>query len=131
MSWPKYDVEEFSCEGSADLAHVIQPGRRFSLLYVRCHFRRTGGAGTDTAAFTLDLDSWRGAAWDVRLFTSAGRGVGADVNFRVPVDELHNGAWTFSARDALTFNWTNPDVGEIAFGLVVGIGFERVEALNR
>lgn len=116
------DVQEFppdGTSGSGNMQVSLRPGGRFVLIFVRCHFRRTGGSGTDIAAFTMDLDSDLGQDFDVRLLTQSSAGVSADVHARFDIDTLD--CWTFKDSDALTFNWTNPDIAEINWGLTVGI----------
>jgi len=105
--------------GSGNMQVTLRPGGRFVLVFVRCHFRRTAGSGSDTANFTMDLDSDLGTDFDVRLLTHSAAGVGSDVNARYTDESLD--CWTFKDADALTFNWTNPDPGEINWGLTVGI----------
>ena len=103
-------------EGLGDIAVSLKQPQLASLQLLRVHFRRLSGTGTDTASLTLDVDSHKGAGFDTRLKTITGAGVSADVNMRIPRDELD--AWTIGSRDALQVNWTNPDaLGEIAWGL--------------
>ena len=105
--------------GTGNIQVPIKPGYSFALLYIRCHFRRLSGSGTDVANMTIDLDSFRGDDFDVRMLTLTSVGVAADVNLRV-VEEIDH--WTFDNDDCLTVNWTNPEIGgEIAWGLEVGI----------
>ena len=116
------EVEVFPANGSSGTGNMqvsLRPGGKFVVVFVRCHFRRLSGSGTDTAALTMDLDSDLGTDFDVRLLTQSAAGVGADVHARFDLDTLD--CWTFGDADALTFNWTNPDAGEIAWGLTVGI----------
>jgi hypothetical protein len=120
MSWG--DVEVFPADGASGSGNMqvsLRPGGRFVVVFVRCHFRRTTGSGTDVATFTMDLDSDLGPDFDVRLLTQSSAGVSADVHARFDVDTLD--CWTFGDSDSLTFNWTNPDAGEINWGLTVGI----------
>lgn len=120
MAWGEVEVYPANgISGSGNMQVSLRPGSRFVVVFVRCHFRRTGGAGTDTAAFTMDLDSDLGMDFDVRLLTQAAAGVGSDVHARFDIDTLD--CWTFGDNDSLTFNWTNPDTGEINWGLTVGI----------
>jgi hypothetical protein len=116
------EVEIFPANGSSGTGNMqvsLRPGGKFVVVFVRCHFRRLAGSGTDTATLTMDLDSDLGTDFDVRLLTQSAAGVAADVHARFDVDTLD--CWTFKDEEALTFNWTNPDPGEIAWGLTVGI----------
>jgi hypothetical protein len=120
MPWG--EVEVFPANGfsgSGNMQVSLRPGGRFAVVFVRCHFRRLSGTGTDTASFTMDLDSDLGTAFDVQLLAGLTAGVGTDINRRFTIETLDN--WIFADRDALTFNWTNPDPGEVEWGLTIGI----------
>lgn len=106
--------------GVGNIAVPIRPGYRFCLAYVRVHFRRLSGSGTEVADFTIDLDSQLGDDFDVRLATLPKVGVSYDVNVGVSPDDYHR--WILDSADGLTFNWTNPETGgEISWGLTAGI----------
>lgn len=116
------DIEIYPSNGVSGTGNIqvpMRPGFRFVLVFVRCHFRRTTGSGTDVAAFTMDLDSDLGTDFDTRLLTQSSAGVSADVHARFDVDTRD--CWTFNDKEGLTFNWTNPDPTEINWGLTVGI----------
>ena len=102
--------------GFGDLDQVFSLDRRFRLVFVRCHF--TGSAGT--AAFVFSLDSANGSAYDARLFTITQAGTNRDVHLRIG-DGDEPSAWTFQTGDALRLRWTNPDSGNITWGLEVGL----------
>lgn len=91
----------------------------FRLGFIRGHFARVAGAGTNLADLTLQLLSAAGAAYDAILFTKQLVGVGVDVNLRIAADEA--GHWEFRNNDLLQINWPNPDVAEIEWGLTVGL----------
>jgi hypothetical protein len=59
--------------------------------------------------------------YDFALWTFAGMGTDgeANLNFRVPNDEL--AAWSLQLGDAITFEWTNPDSGNMRWSLDVGL----------
>ncbi|MDO8632060.1 MAG: hypothetical protein Q7R41_16375 [Phycisphaerales bacterium] len=102
--------------GNIDAAFFLDV--RFRLVFIRCHFAGTAG----TAAIVLSLDSMQGSAYDAKLFTITRAGVGNDVNFRIPADEsLDPSPWTFQVGDAVRIQWTNPDSGNITWGLEVGL----------
>jgi len=104
--------------GMGDIAHTFDLGRRYRLVYVRCHF--FGNAGT--AALAISLDSEAGSAYDATLATVAQAGTDNDVNFTVSaLDSAEPSAWTFGADDKTRIDWTNPDTGKITWGLEVGL----------
>ena len=95
--------------------------RPYYLSWARVHF---AGSGTGTATLTLKVDSQAGPNWDATLRTWTGAGVSsaagdADVFFRVPEDELVH--YLFQANDEGVFEWTNPDSGNIIWGIEVGL----------
>ena len=104
--------------GSGDIDHTCSLDRRFRLVFIRCHF----GGGAGTAAFVISLDSGNGIAYDARLFTISQAGVNKDVHLRIGGDGTGEpSAWTFQAEDALRIQWTNPDDGNMTWGLEVGL----------
>ncbi len=104
--------------GSGDIDETFSLDLRYRLVFVRCHF----AGGTGTAAFTLSVDSARGSAYDAKLFTVTQAGVGRDVNLRMGGEEMADpSAWTFQAGDAVWVQWTNPDSGNMTWGLEVGL----------
>jgi len=49
-------------------------------------------------------------------------GTGQDVNFRISADEISEPSpWTFQPGDAVRIQWTNPDNGNMSWGLEVGL----------
>jgi hypothetical protein len=104
--------------GTGDIDHAFALDSRFRLVFVRCHF--SGAAGT--SAFRLELDSGTGSAYDARMFTITQAGPNKDVYLRIGEgDALEPSAWTFQVDDALRITWTNPDSGNITWGLEVGL----------
>jgi len=104
--------------GSGDIDEVFQLDCRFRLVFVRCHFTGTAMA----ELLRLALDSTAGEAYDAHLYTITRAGVGRDVNFRVSAEEsAEPSPWTFQQGDALRITWTNPDSGNITWGLEVGL----------
>jgi len=104
--------------GGGDIDAAFSLDVRFRLVFLRCHFSGTAG----TAALVISLDSSRGGAYDTKLFTIARAGVGRDVNFRITADESRDPSpWTFQAGDTVRVQWTNPDSGNITWGLEVGL----------
>lgn len=92
---------------------------RFGLVFVRAHFN----SGTSTKAnMVINLDSGFGPPYDFKLKTIKNVGTGRDdANFRVPVDEDRH--WIFDGmnKDKIVMTWTNPDSGNMEWGLEVGL----------
>ena len=104
--------------GSGDINHTFTLDRKYRLVFIRCHF--TGSAGT--ASFTISVDSGAGSAYDANLFTITAAGTNKDVHLRIGNgDTGEPSAWTFQANDAVRIGWTNPDSGNITWGLEVGL----------
>ena len=104
--------------GSGNIDTTFSLDRRFRLVFVRCHF----AGGTGTAAFGLSIDSTRGSAYDAKLFTITQAGVNKDVNLRIGGDDaVDPSAWTFQPGDKAWIKWTNPDSGNMTWGLEVGL----------
>ena len=104
--------------GTGDLDATVSLDREFRLVYVRCHF--SGPAGR--SALDISLDSAAGAAYDAKLFSVRVAGVGADLNLRLWSSETAlPSAWSFQQGDALRLKWTNPDPGNVTWGLEVGL----------
>lgn len=106
--------------GAGNIAYQIGYADRWVLAFLRVHFRRISGSGTEVANMTFDIDSDLGTDWDVRLKTLTSVGVSFDVNLRI--GELEYADWTFEPRHKLFVNWTNPETtGEIQWGLEAAI----------
>jgi len=104
--------------GTGHIDHAFALDGAFRVVFVRCHF--TGTLARN--AFVLSGDSGAGSAFDTELFSIRRAGVGRDVNFRLTAEEsAEPSAWTFQPGDALRVRWTNPDVGNITWGLEVGL----------
>lgn len=104
--------------GSGNIDATFSLDLRFRLVFVRCHF----AGGTGLAAFSISVDSTRGSAYDTKLFTMNQAGVGRDVNLRLGDEEtVDPSAWTFQAGDKVWIKWTNPDSGNMTWGLEVGL----------
>lgn len=107
-----------SSAGTGDIDATFKLDVRFRLAFVRCHFAGTSG----TAPMKIALDAAAGASYDATLFTMTRAGVTRDVNLRIPAEESTDpSAWTFQTGDAVRIQWTNPDPGNIAWGLQVGL----------
>ena len=124
------DVQVFTEGGTGNLDHqfYLDGGIDFALVFVRCHFAKTGLPAVTWADFFIRVDSDRGIWWDTDLMILEDRGAdtgGAgydrrDVNFRVPQDELIH--WKFSNSDRLWLYWLNPSVlDQISWGVEVGL----------
>ena len=104
--------------GSGDIAQTFGLDRRYRLVFIRCHFAGNEG----TAAFTISVDSASGSAYDTRLFTITQAGTDRDVHLRIGEGDTEDpSAWTFQASDGIRIQWTNPDSGNIVWGLEVGL----------
>ena len=107
-----------SSTGNTDIDATFSLSLRYRLVFVRCHF--AGAAGE--ASFLVSVDSTSGAAYDADLFTITRAGTGRDVNLRIPAEEsVDPSPWTFQAGDTVRVRWTNPDSGNITWGLEVGL----------
>lgn len=104
--------------GSGDINETFGLDRRYRLVYVRCHF----AGGTGVASLSISVDSGAGAAYDTCLFTLTQAGTGNDVHLRIGGgDTGEPAAWTFQSDDDLHIEWTNPDTGNMTWGLEVGL----------
>lgn len=102
---------------------VTEGDMALSSLFV--HFASVPEAsGTGVAELVIRLDSALGDAYDMTLWTFAElKGVGADVNFRVPRDQLDH--FYVNKGDSIVLTQTNPDDGNIKWG--VALAFTRRE----
>ncbi len=104
--------------GTGNIDQTFSLDQQFRLVFLRCHF--SGNSGT--SAMTLALASASGSAYDTRLFTITRAGTNRDVNFRIPAPESEEPSpWSFRASDGVRIQWTNPDSGNITWGLEVGL----------
>ena len=104
--------------GTGHIDERFSLDRPFRPVFLRCHF--TGSSGT--SSLVLSIDSAEGSAYDTRLFTISQAGVGKDINLRLEASETAEpSAWTLQAGDELRVEWTNPDTGNITWGLEVGL----------
>jgi hypothetical protein len=107
-----------SSSGTGNIDATFKLDVRFRLAFVRCHFVGTSGL----APMTISLDAVVGVSYDATLFTVIRAGVSRDVNLRIPAEESTDPSpWTFQPGDALRIQWTNPDPGNITWGLQVGL----------
>lgn len=107
-----------SATGVTHIGHTFSLDRKYRLVFVRCHFSGTSG----TADFAISLDSVNGSNFDTGLFSVTNVGVGNDVHMRIgDGDTSEPSAWTFQVNDAIRIDWTNPDPGNITWGLEVGL----------
>ena len=111
-------VARKTATGSGDIDETFGLDRRYRLIFIRCHF--VGGTGT--APFRISVDSGAGSAYDTRLFTLTQAGAGRDVHLRIGGGDTDEpAAWTFQGDDDLRIEWTNPDSGNMTWGLEVGL----------
>lgn len=109
-------VHAFQAAGNGDINNAFKLNGRFRLLFVRCHF--IGGAGA--AALSISLDHALGSAYDALLDKVATAGTGNDVN-HIIADRTMPSPWTFQKGDQIRILWTNPDPGNMSWGLEVGL----------
>lgn len=117
-------MHTFRAAGSKDIDASFGLAGRFDLLGIRIHFRDINSGASTLANVTLSLVSVHGVNHDVVLWTfdgtdAGGHGLNDDVNWRVPHDELLDGAWTFEGGDQVKLAWTNPDANNIGYGIEV------------
>ena len=104
--------------GKQDLDAEFGLNRKYRLVFVRCHF--AGNLGV--APLTLTQNAEAGAEYDTRLYSITQAGTGNDVNLRLEADETTEPSpWTFAAGDRIRIQWTNPDSGNITWGVEVGL----------
>lgn len=112
-------IKIFADSGRQSMAVPFALPERFIFVWVRAHFIRESGSGTDTATMYLDLISRNGVNHNTRLLPITGAGVSVDVFARIHPDEYQD--WTFEKGDRIQFNWTNPDSDEISWGIEVAL----------
>ncbi len=111
-------VASQTATGSGDIDQTFSLGQKFRLTFIRCHFSGSPG----TAAFIVSVDSTNGSAYDTRLFTISQAGTNKDAHLRIGEGDTDEpSAWTFQPGDAVRIQWTNPDSGNITWGLEVGL----------
>ncbi len=104
--------------GTGNIDHPFKLDQRFRLVFIRCHF----AGATGTASFAVFVDSAGGSAYDARLFTISLAGTNKDVHLRIGGGDTGDpAAWTFQPGDAIRVQWTNPNSGNITWGLEVGM----------
>ncbi len=104
--------------GTGDIDALVSLDRKFRLVYVRLHF--VGGTGV--APVVMSVSSAVGLVYDTILYSINRAGMGMDVNLRVGLQELSEpSSWTFQTGDGLRVQWTNPDPGNLTWGLEVGL----------
>lgn len=103
---------------TSTIARLHHPDHRIALVFVRAHFNRTTGSGTETADLTMNLDSGHGEFYDFELFKWELVGEAEDCVLRIKGDELAH--FLIDAGDDLVFEWAHPDSNEITWGLEVG-----------
>jgi hypothetical protein len=105
-----------SATGSGSINENMELDRQFRLIYVRCHF--TGGTGG--AAFTVSVGSAKGTAYDCQLLKRNNKGTGFDVFETIAISNADPSPWTIDTGDSVNIKWTNPDSGNMTWGLECG-----------
>ncbi len=97
---------------------VEEPGLSISSL--RVHFATVPGeGGTGVADLQIWVDSQRGTAFDHLLWTIPDVGIGADINFRVPVNQEKH--FYVEQGDSPVLIWASPDDGKIEWGATLAM----------
>ena len=92
---------------------------RFCVVWVRMHF---SGSGTGTATCTMNVDSAAGDSYDVALFEWEAVGKGTDAVLRIgDTGDNQLAHYLFDAEDDVVFKWTNPDAGNITWGIEIAL----------
>ncbi len=115
------DVLKFRLSGSDNMAEVVPPappGGDWALVSVEVHFSRASGSGTSTAALTLSRFREADEKFNTELYSIAAAGDANDVALKIGDDERR--AWSFEQADQVKVSWTNPDSGNLWWGLTVG-----------
>ena len=90
------------------------------LVFVRLHFIDITGGAAGTADCSIFRDKrTETVAWNALQWKMKDVGLTKDGNLVVPPEELY--LWGFGADEAAVFTWTNPDSGNIGWGLEVGM----------
>lgn len=104
--------------GSTNINNALNLDVPFRLVFVRCHFM----GGTGTADLTLDLNSAQGNPYDAQLTSIAAVGTGTDVFYTPGGAAIADpSSWSFQSGDQLRVKWTNPDSGNMNWGLEIGM----------
>jgi len=104
--------------GTADMDQTFKLDQKFRLVFVRCHFSGTFGS----ADLAISVDSANGSAYDTKLFTVTAAGTAKEVHLRIGTQDTGEpSAWTFQSGDSVRVQWTNPDSGNITWGVEVGL----------
>jgi hypothetical protein len=93
-------------------------------VFVRGHFTDLGGAGAGRADVTFAVTSGVHARYDTQLFVVEQRGLGRDLNFRLPKEERDE--WLLQGGDGLRVTWTNPYPGVLEWGLEVELEYADI-----
>lgn len=87
---------------------------------LRVHFATVPGeGGTGVAPLAIRVDSHRGSAFDMTLWTLSKAGIDHDVDFRVPAVQQEH--FYIEKGDYVVITWTNPDDEKIEWGLMLAM----------
>ena len=116
-----------TASGTGNIDSVFGLDENYYLIGIAVHFSLLDGGGTTgTANLTLNKDSAHRAMWDTELWYDDA-GYGADIHFRVPLEEREH--WCFNKDDRLKLAWTDPSSGNIVWGIEMIL--EPINATNR
>ncbi len=112
-------MEIFEKQGVGDLDARFGMDLIFQPVFVRVHFVRLSGSGTDVAELLVFLEDRASGAHNVRLFGLAAAGVDADLNLRFLREGRSGYAMQFPRQ--LRVTWSSPDGDELGWGVAVGL----------
>lgn len=121
----------FEANGTGNISEVfppkpMRPWQRFTLAFLRVHFRdETAGSLTadDAADLTAYIDSHPekdiAGMYDVKAYDFGSAGFNQDVHAAPVPEELPR--WIVRRGFALRLDWTNPQTGNIGWGIEIGL----------
>lgn len=111
--------EIFKRQGTAAMDLRLGMSVAFRPVFLRVHFVRLQGSGTDTGAFELLVDDGADGAHNVRIWYRSDAGVGKDVNLRwLPAGRS---SFAISPPGKFKVTWANPDTGDLRWGVQLAL----------
>ena len=131
MAVPASAIRVIQDGGSANMGDVTDttsPARftldadRFLLVFIRITTERIQGTpGSDTAGLAIKVDNVLGPQYDHTLKTIEGIGPTGIASFPLRFTDEERSQWVFKRGDVIVLEWTNPDAGDIRWGVEVGL----------